>query len=76
MRQFVKETAMKVVYTMAEAALGIIGGSQLLSEVNWSLVLSASVLAGIATILKCIVIDYKKIKGATELTDEEVEGVE
>lgn len=72
MNEFWRRTKKKVLWTMAEAALAIIGSAQLLQDVNWPLVLSAVLMAGIITILKCIVFDMGEVESAYELTDEDV----
>ena len=55
-KDFWIDTAERSLYTMAEAAIGVIGATSALSEVNWGVVVSASLLAGIVTVLKCIVV--------------------
>lgn len=73
MNEFIKETMMKAVYTMAETALGFMGTATLLSDINWGALASTVVLAGMVTVLKCIIIDLPKhTAGFEELTDEEV----
>ena len=59
-KEFWKDTLERSVYTMAETAIGVLGGCALLTEVNWSVVISASVLSGIVTVLKCIAINKNK----------------
>lgn len=49
-----KAALIRVVRTMAEAALAIIGSSVAMGDVNWTLVLSASVLAGIVSLLMAL----------------------
>ena len=56
MREFFKAALIRAVYTVAETAIGVIGTSAILSEVDWKMVLSASALAGIVSILKSIAI--------------------
>lgn len=73
MSEFWTETRNKVLYTMAEAALGIIGSATLLQEINWGLLLSAVMLAGAVTLLKCIIVDLKDVQDDDYLTDEDVE---
>jgi len=51
MKEKIKKLAIKVVKTMAETALGLIGTSQFVQEVNWIAILSATVLSGGVTIL-------------------------
>lgn len=57
MKDFVKAAAIRAVRTIAQTAIAIIGTSALLEEVNWWAVLSASVLAGILSILTSVVTD-------------------
>ena len=49
--EWLKNTSIKVLKTMAETALAVIGTSAILSEVDWMYVLSATALSGVATIL-------------------------
>ncbi len=56
MREFFKAALIRAVYTVAETAIGVIGTSVILSEVDWKMVLSASALAGIVSILKSIAV--------------------
>ena len=56
MREFFKAALIRAVYTVAETAIGVIGTSAILSEVDWKMVLSASTLAGIVSILKSIAV--------------------
>lgn len=61
MKKFLKAAGIRAIYTIAETALGIIGGSTLISEVNWKLVISASILSGIVSILKSIIIGLPEV---------------
>ncbi len=56
MREFFKAALVRAVYTVAETAIGVIGTNAILSEVDWKMVLSASALAGIVSILKSIAV--------------------
>lgn len=49
--EWIKATGIKVIKTMAETALGMIGTGVLLTDVSWLAVASATVLSGIVTIL-------------------------
>lgn len=51
MNKFAKKLSIKVVKTMAQAALGVIGSSALLTEVNWTVVASTIALAGLTCVL-------------------------
>lgn len=57
MRDFVKAAIIRAVRTIAQTAIAVIGTSAVLEEVNWWAVLSASVLAGILSILTSVVTD-------------------
>lgn len=46
--------AVRAVKTCAQAALGVIGASALVTEVDWIMVGSAAALAGIASLLTSI----------------------
>lgn len=51
MDKFAKKLGIKVVKTMAQAALGVIGSSALLTEVNWMVVASTIALSGLTCVL-------------------------
>jgi hypothetical protein len=51
MNKFAKKLGIKVVKTMAQAALGVIGSTALLTEVNWTVATSTVALAGVTCIL-------------------------
>lgn len=50
-QKWMKAAAIRAVKTMAQTAVGTIGASALLSDVDGLVVLSASVLAGIVSLL-------------------------
>lgn len=54
MKDFVKAAAIRAARTIAQTAIAVIGTSALIEEVNWLAVLSASVLAGILSILTSV----------------------
>lgn len=58
MNTYTKKLAIKVIKTMAQAALGVIGSSALLTEVNWVVVASTVLLAG----LTCILMNLSELK--------------
>ena len=51
MNKFAKKLGIKVVKTMAQAALGVIGSTALLTEVNWTVAASTVALADVTCIL-------------------------
>lgn len=59
-KEFWVDTAERVVYTICETALGVMGATQMIQELNWKVVFGASALAGITTLFKCLVVGLKK----------------
>lgn len=62
MSKFLKSALIRCVRTMAQSALGIIGGAYLLSDVDWLLVGSSTVLAGILSLLTSIVAGLPEVE--------------
>ena len=52
--EWLKAACVRAVKTMAQTALGTIGASAVISAVDWRVVLSASVLSGVVSILTSI----------------------
>lgn len=50
-REWMKKTAVRTIKTMAQSAIGVIGGCAMVSEVNWVVVGSSAVLAGVVCVL-------------------------
>lgn len=57
MSNFFKAALVRALRTICQTAIATIGTSALLSEVNWVAVASASVLAGVLSILTSIATD-------------------
>lgn len=53
-KAWLKAAAVRAVKTMAQTAIATIGTSAVISEVDWQLVLSASALAGILSLLTSV----------------------
>jgi len=53
-KRWIKAAGIRALKTMAQTAVATIGTSAVLSEVNWTIVASASVLAGILSLLTSI----------------------
>ena len=64
--KWLKCASVRAIKTMAQTAIGVIGSSVLISTVDWKAVVSASVLAGVVSILT-------SVAGIPEVTEEEVE---
>ena len=51
MEKYFKKLVIKVLKTMAQAAVGVIGASTLISQVDWRVVVSTTFLSGIVCVL-------------------------
>ena len=63
-KQWAKATAVRAVKTVAQTAIATIGVSAVMSDVNWIAVVSASLLAGILSVLT-------SVAGLPEVTESE-----
>lgn len=54
MKNWFKAAGMRAIKTIAQTAVATIGTSAVISEVNWLMVLSASLLAGILSMLTSV----------------------
>ena len=64
--KWIKATAVRTVKTMAQSAIGVIGSTALINEVNWAVVGGTVALSGIVCILT-------SIAGIPEVSGEEEE---
>lgn len=53
-KQWLLAAGIRAVKTMAQTAVGLIGTSLVISDVSWPMVVSASVLAGVTSLLTSI----------------------
>ena len=51
MKQYFKKLGIKVLKTMAQSAVGVIGASTLISQVDWRVVASTALLSGLVCVL-------------------------
>ena len=54
MKQWIRAASIRAVKTMAQTAVATIGASAVLSAVDWPVVASASVLAGLLSLLTSV----------------------
>ncbi len=53
-KKWVKATAVRAIKTMAQTAVAVIGTSAVINSVDWKLVASASIVAGVVSILTSV----------------------
>lgn len=54
MKSFLKAAGIRAIRTVAQTAVAVIGTAAVMEQVNWWAVLSASILAGILSILTSV----------------------
>ena len=52
--KWIKASSVRAIKTMAQTAVAVIGTSAVMSAVNWGMVVSASVLSGILSVLTSV----------------------
>lgn len=53
-KSWIKAAGIRAIKTVAQTAIAVIGTSALISEVNWTMVISAAVLAGVLSLLTSV----------------------
>ncbi len=53
-KQWLKAAGTRAIKTVAQTAVAMIGTAMVMQEVNWIMVLSASILAGVLSILTSV----------------------
>jgi conserved domain protein len=66
-KQWIKAAGVRAIKTVAQTAVATIGTAAVLQDVNWIMIVSASVLAGVVSLLT-------SVAGLPELKVEETEG--
>jgi len=63
MKVFFKAAGIRALRTVAQTAVAVIGTSAVLSDVNWLAVASASILAGILSLLTSVATGLPEVDG-------------
>ena len=63
MKKFLKAAGIRALRTVAQTAIATIGTSAILSDVNWGIVASASILAGILSLLTSVATGLPEVEG-------------
>lgn len=53
-KKWFKAAGVRAIRTMAQTAIGVIGSSLVISDIDWLMVASASVVAGVVSILTSV----------------------
>lgn len=53
-KNWIKAAAIRAVKTIAQTAIGVIGSAAIISAVDWKIVVSSALLAGILSVLTSI----------------------
>ena len=53
-KKWFKAAGVRAIKTIAQTAVGVIGSSAIISEVDWRVVVSASILAGVVSLLTSV----------------------
>lgn len=62
-KEWAIKAGIRAIKTVAQTAIGVIGSAYLITEVNWSVVVSASLMAGLSSMLM-------SLKGLPEVSEE------
>ena len=54
MKKWIKAAGIRAIKTVAQAAVASIGAAAVMGDVNWTMVISAAVLAGVLSLLTSI----------------------
>lgn len=66
MKEFVKAMLIRAARTICQTAIATIGTAAVLADVNWPIVLSASLLAGLLSILTSVATGLPEVDGEVE----------
>ena len=75
MNAFMKASLIRAIRTICQTAIATIGSAVVLSDVDWKFVVSASVLAGIISVLTSIATGLPEAEPAIEATEDDMAGV-
>lgn len=66
-KQFWRASLIRAIRTIAQTAVSLIGTAVVMSDVNWSVVVSASILSGILSILTSIATGLPEVEYAEHI---------
>lgn len=66
-KQFWKASLIRAIRTIAQTAVSLIGTAVVMSDVNWHIVISASILSGILSILTSVATGLPEVEYAEHI---------
>ena len=66
----IKKALIRALWTIAQTALGFITIGMTFSEINWMHIISVSLVAGIYSLLKSVVIGIPEVDGYEDIKEE------
>lgn len=72
-KEFWRASLIRALRTICQTAVATIGTAMVITEVDWRYVISASLLAGLLSILTSIATGLPEVDVCLEMTDEEAE---
>ena len=69
MKNWIKAAGIRAIKTVAQTAVATIGTSAVISEVNWIMVVSSALLAGLLSLLT-------SVAGLPEVKDDDIDGTD
>lgn len=73
MNTFIRSALIRAIRTICQTAVAVIGTAFVLEEVNWWVVLSASVLAGILSVLTSIATGLPEVDDIIDEEEDEID---
>ena len=70
-KEFWRATLIRAIRTICQTAVATIGTAMVVTEVDWKYVLSASLLAGLLSVLTSIATGLPEVDDCYEMTDED-----
>lgn len=66
-KEFIKSASIRALRTIAQTAIAMIGTASVMADVNWQMVVSASLLSGILSVLTSIVTGLPEVDYAEHI---------
>jgi len=67
--KWIKAAAVRAAKTVAQTAIATIGTAAVMGDVNWPMLVSASALAGLVSVLTSILLGLPEVEAEAEMED-------